>query len=130
MSGRRGSAGRVLVGDDEAGVRDFLCRGLGRAGYAVEACTDGREVLRRYRPGVHALLILDVSLPRETGLEVVAKLRDGGDAVPIILLAAAPEGARRAAAFAFAYRLGLLQKPFGWAELRRAVERATGRGAP
>lgn len=111
-------------------MRDFLCRGLGRAGYAVEACTDGREVLRRYRPGVHALLILDVSLPRETGLEVVAKLRDGGDAVPIILLAAAPEGARRAAAFAFAYRLGLLQKPFGWAELRRAVERATGRGAP
>lgn len=130
MSGRAESAGRVLVGDDEAAVRDFLCRGLGRAGYAVDACPDGREVLRRYRPGAYDLLILEASLPRETGLEVVARLRDAGDGVPIILLAAVPEGVRRAAAFAFTYRLGLLAKPFGWSEVRRAVERVTGRDAP
>lgn len=118
------------MGDGEAAVRDVLRRGLERAGYQVDVCSDGLEVWRLYRPGTYDLLVLEASLSRRAGIEVVARVRDRGDDVPILLMAADAQGARRAAAFAFTYRLELLEKPFGWADLRRAVERVTRRSVP
>lgn len=115
------------MGDGEAAVRDVVCRGLELAGYRVDVCSDGLEVWRRYRPGTYDLIVLEASLSHPAGMEVVARVRDRGDEVPILLVAADAKSARRAAAFAFTYRLELLEKPFGWTDLRGAVERVTRR---
>jgi two-component system response regulator TrcR len=115
---------RVLIADDEPAVGRLVVKALGREGYSVDVAQDGREALSRYHPGEYDLLILDSMMTRRSGLEVVIKLRNAGDAIPIILTSAAAVGAGRVEPFAFTYRVELLRKPFGVRELREAVDRA------
>jgi hypothetical protein len=65
-----------------------------------------------------------------SGLEVVMKLRDRGEAVPIILMIGPRKEPDRVETFAFTYRVHVLRKPFGVAELRDAVDRALGSAGP
>ncbi|HXX93679.1 MAG TPA: response regulator [Planctomycetota bacterium] len=118
---------RILVADDEPGVGRLVQDGLSRSGYAVDVTPDGREALTRYRPGDYDLLILDSMLAKRSGLELVSKIRNAGDDVPIILTSGSVPGAGRVEPFAFTYRVELLRKPFGLRDLREAVERAVRR---
>ena len=115
---------RILVGDDEAEICRLVRDTLKPSGYAVDITRDGQELLDRYQPGGYSLLILDTMLVHASGLEVVMKLRDRGDVVPIILMFGPRTEPDRVEPFAFTYRIDLLRKPFGVADLRSAVERA------
>jgi CheY-like chemotaxis protein len=119
---------RILVADDEDRVCRFIRDGLGSCGFDVELSPDGRELLNRYRPGGHDLLILDRRMGGRSGMEVVTRLRDNGDDVPIILMADSARPGGRIEPFAFTYRIELLRKPFGLADLRGAVGRAASGG--
>ena len=77
---------RILVGDDETQIRRLVRDTLKPSGYAIDVTRDGREVLERYQTGSYSLLILDTMLVQASGLEVVMKIRDRGDGVPIILM--------------------------------------------
>ncbi|MBW4023673.1 MAG: response regulator transcription factor [Proteobacteria bacterium] len=84
----------VLVVDDDERLRRLLVRYLTDHGFRVTAAADAAEAracLRSLRPD---LMILDVTMPGETGLDLVDDLRRGGDAeLPVLLLTArgAPE---------------------------------------
>jgi two-component system phosphate regulon response regulator OmpR len=84
----------VLVVDDDERLRRLLVRYLTDHGFRVTAAADAAEAracLRSVRPD---LMILDVTMPGETGLDFVDDLRRGGDAdLPVLLLTArgAPE---------------------------------------
>jgi DNA-binding response OmpR family regulator len=117
-------APRILVGDDETQIRRLVRDTLKPSGYAVDVTRDGRELLGRYQPGEYSLLILDTMLVHASGLEVVMKLRDRGDRVPIILMFGPRTEPDRVEPFAFTYKVDLLRKPFGVTDLRSAVERA------
>jgi two-component system phosphate regulon response regulator OmpR len=84
----------VLVVDDDERLRRLLVRYLTDHGFRVTAAADAAEAracLRSLRPD---LMILDVTMPGETGLELVDDLRRGGDPeLPVLLLTArgAPE---------------------------------------
>lgn len=67
---------RILVVDDDADVRDILTRFLKRSGYTVEHACDGEEALAAVREHVPDLMLLDICLPRMTGLEVLLHLRE------------------------------------------------------
>jgi two-component system response regulator MprA len=114
---------RILVADDQSQICDLIRDALQPAGYDVDVSHDGREFLERYRSGDYALLILDTLLVQESGLDVVTKVREGGDAVPILLMYGPRREPDRVEAFAFTYRVDLLRKPFGVGELRAAVSR-------
>ena len=120
------AANRILVGDDETQIRSLVRDVLRSAGYEIEITKDGGELLQRYAPGAYSLVILDIILERTSGMEVVTRLRDRGDDVPIILMSGSPRDPARVEPFAFAYHVDLLRKPFGARELRAAVERALG----
>lgn len=78
----------VLIVDDEPQVRQVVATYLEREGFSVRSAADGREALveiARKRPDA---LVLDLMLPHVNGLEVLAKLRAGGDEVPVIVLSA------------------------------------------
>jgi DNA-binding response OmpR family regulator len=115
---------RILLADDEPAIGRLVSKALGLDGYAVDVANDGREALSRYHPGDYDLLILDSMMGRRSGLEVVVKLRNDGDPVPIILTSAGTTASGRVEPFAFTYRVELLRKPFGLRELRDAVHRA------
>jgi DNA-binding response OmpR family regulator len=120
---------RILVVDDEIGVREVLQRYLERDGYEVLTASTGPDALRlidQERDGID-LVILDVMLPGLDGLEVLRRVR-GDSAIPIIMLSARSEEFDRVA--------GLEQgaddyvpKPFSPREVVSRVKAVLRRGA-
>jgi len=66
---------RILVVEDEKKVAGFVKKGLEEGGYAVDVAHDGEEGLFMALDRVHDLIILDISLPKMDGLEVLRELR-------------------------------------------------------
>jgi DNA-binding response OmpR family regulator len=78
----------VLIVDDEPQVREVVATYLDREGFSVRSAADGHQALveiGRKRPDA---LVLDLMLPGVSGLDVLRKLRSGGDPVPVIVLSA------------------------------------------
>ncbi len=80
--------GRVLLVEDEEGLRLFLGDSLRREGYAVEYAIDGDEGLDKAMHSPIDLIILDIMLPRRSGFEVCQALRSAGRDMPILMLTA------------------------------------------
>ncbi|MGB6229583.1 MAG: response regulator transcription factor [Litorimonas sp.] len=77
----------VLVIDDDDRIRDLLSRYLGRAGYRVSSARDAADARAKMGGLAYDLLIVDVMMPGEDGMELVASLRNHMD-IPMILLTA------------------------------------------
>ena len=120
---------RVLVGDDEDDIRDLVCLAVAKAGCTVvRSVADGASALVAAREERPDLVVLDVSMPGATGLQVCEALRaDPGTAgLRILLLSAGASPAdvsRGLAAGADAY----LPKPFGVATLVQQIRTLTTR---
>jgi len=80
-----GPVARVLVVDDEPGVRELVGLHLRRDGYSVIPAADGGEALRLFRQTRPDLVVLDLTLPGPGGLEVCRRLRSERN-VPLIVL--------------------------------------------
>jgi DNA-binding response OmpR family regulator len=65
---------RVLVAEDDEGVRSFLGTALQRAGFEVEFAADGNETLAALNDGNYGAIILDLMMPGASGFEVLAWL--------------------------------------------------------
>jgi two-component system response regulator RegX3 len=78
---------RVLVVEDEPSFVDALTSGLRREGFVVEVAVDGVEALRRFEQHQPDLVLLDLMLPKLSGLDVCRELRSRSP-VPIIMLTA------------------------------------------
>ena len=119
-------ARRVLVVDDEAGVRRSIARVLSVAGFHVTAVPDGARALHRLEADVFDLLIIDVYMPDMDGLGLMRELRSRNDETPILAVSGGgdsphtldPEGAL---AVARAFGAGILPKPFTVDDLLGAV---------
>ncbi|MEE1763254.1 MULTISPECIES: response regulator transcription factor [unclassified Streptomyces] len=80
------STARLLVVDEEEGIRSMLTMALEFLGHQVTAAATGRQALQavtRYDPD---LILLDVNLPDLSGFEVCRTLRERGNAVPVLFL--------------------------------------------
>ncbi len=78
---------RVLLVDDEPGIRDFVSYGLRREGFEVVAVADGDAALERARSDAFDVMVLDVMLPKLSGTDVCRTLRAESD-LPIVMLTA------------------------------------------
>ena len=79
---------RVLVAEDDEYTRHLLASALRFAGFVVDLCADGREVLDRVEPFDSDLILLDVMMPGLDGVEVCRRLRAAGTETPVIFLTA------------------------------------------
>jgi two-component system response regulator RegX3 len=77
----------ILVVDDEQSYRDALAVALQREGFLVETAADGSEALARFDAARPALVLLDVMLPKISGIDVCRELR-ARSRVPIIMVTA------------------------------------------
>ncbi len=82
---------RILVVEDERPIAEFVQRGLEAEGYSVSCAYDGEEGLALARTGDYALVILDVLLPKMSGLDVIRAIREQEEALPVIMLTALAE---------------------------------------
>jgi len=127
MSSKR--SGRILVVDDEEGVRTFLAEALERDGHDVTQAGDGVEALRTAREEPFDVVITDLKMPRADGMTVVRSLRTEQPDVELIVLTAHGDVATAVEAM----KLGVydyLQKPLpGPASVRQLVDGALARRA-
>ncbi|MBB4911948.1 response regulator transcription factor [Actinophytocola algeriensis] len=79
---------RVLVVDDELGVRRALQRGLGAEGMDVVTAADGPSALDIARTGAFDVILLDIMLPGLSGYRVLQALRGEGVTTPVLLVSA------------------------------------------
>src|SRR5436853_7403037 len=86
---------RILMVDDDPGIRDVVSDFLGRHGYNVETAADGREMDEALERGPVDLIVLDVMLPGEDGLAVCRRMTTTENAPPIIMLSAMGEDTDR-----------------------------------
>ena len=77
---------KILIADDDAELRGLIDYALRQAGWLVIEAADGAEALGRFETEAPDLLILDVSMPRMTGLEVLRKIRAAGSRTPVMIL--------------------------------------------
>jgi two-component system response regulator RegX3 len=77
----------VLVVDDEASYREALSVALQREGFAVDVAADGYEALQRFEASRPDVVLLDVMLPKMSGIDVCREIR-GRSKVPIIMVTA------------------------------------------
>jgi CheY-like chemotaxis protein len=118
----RGGAERILVVEDEPGVRRLVAEILLRAGYSVDQAEHGREALalleadadRASGAAPIALVLSDVVMPELGGLELAEQLRRDRPSLPVLLMSGYPAGP-------VAVDAPLLTKPFAPEELQRQV---------
>jgi two-component system response regulator MprA len=80
--------GRLLVVDDDPDVRDSLERALRHAGYSVTTAVHGGDALDSVARSPVDLIVLDVLMPMVDGFDACRRLRERGDATPILVLTA------------------------------------------
>ena len=112
---------KVLIVEDDQAMAVALRDGFTYEGYAVQVARDGATGLRMATEKGHDLVILDVMLPRMSGLDVCRQLRSAGNGTPIIMLTARGQEIDKV--------LGLktgaddyVTKPFSFLELMARVE--------
>ena len=79
---------RLLLVEDDTKLSDMLARSLREQGYAVDVSYDGPDAVYQASVNEYDALILDVNLPKQSGLEVSRTLRAKGRAMPILMLTA------------------------------------------
>ena len=116
---------KVLVIEDDRTVGQFVQRGLEEQRMQVDLVDDGAEGLKLASDGQYDVLVLDLRLPRMSGVEVLRTLRDRGVATPVLILTAQDAVESKVQAL----RIGAddyVTKPFAFEELLARVE-AVGR---
>ena len=113
----------VLVADDEEDIRALVAFRLQRAGYEVITAADGAEALRLATTRLPDLIVLDMMMPKATGLEVTRSLRvqDSTKDIPVILLTARAQEADVASGFE-AGADDYVKKPFSPMDLQLRVQ--------
>jgi two-component system alkaline phosphatase synthesis response regulator PhoP len=112
---------KVVIVEDDAAMAAALKDGFTYEGYEIELARDGEAGLRLAREASPDVVILDVMLPKMSGLDVCKLLRAEGSALPIIMLTARGQEIDKVVGL----KLGAddyVTKPFGFMELIARVE--------
>jgi len=121
-------APHILVVDDDREIRTLLRDFLEKNGFAATAVADGQETRRALARARFDLIVLDLMLPRESGLAICRELRQTSD-VPIIMLTALGEEVDRVVGLEVGAD-DYLTKPFNPRELVARVKSVLRRSAP
>ncbi|MBW7889239.1 MAG: response regulator transcription factor [Bacteroidetes bacterium] len=77
---------KILIVEDNKDVVLIVQRKLNRANFHVDAAHDGVEALEKINGHEYELIILDISLPKKSGLEVLKEIREKGNKTPVLIL--------------------------------------------
>lgn len=118
-----GVAPSILITDDDAGFRDTLCELFAPLGFDTVTAPDGAEAIKIVRHRTVHIVLLDMHMPRMTGLETLRVVKRTWSVVPCILMSADADDALVEAAKA-AEAFSVLSKPVSRQTITRTVRRA------
>ena len=107
---------KILVVDDEEGIRELISEALSIGGFEVQTASDGLVALKLIRDSRFDLLVLDINMPKMDGFALLEKIRADGFKTPVIMLSARGQKVDIHTGF----QLGAddyVKKPFGIEEL-------------
>jgi DNA-binding NtrC family response regulator len=111
---------RILVVDDDGADAEALCSLLGEAGYDVESAASTEDALAKFREGTYAIVVADVQLPGESGLDLVRELRNQAPATAVVVMT----GHASVSTAVTALKLGAvdyLKKPVHVSQLKKLI---------
>src|SRR5579862_4235838 len=79
---------RVLIAEDDEGLRSVLARGLEENGYVVDAVADGEAAVRYLRTYDYEVAVLDWRMPKASGIDALTEVRRVGVRTPVLMLTA------------------------------------------
>ena len=121
---------RILVIDDDADTREMLEQILKAAGHEVFSAADGREGVERYRTSPADLVITDLYMPNQEGLETIREFRTRFPEVAIIAMSGMAAAVTMLSVAQKFGAVGVLHKPFSGDELVAAVAKALAGQSP
>ena len=127
------SAKRVLIVDDEAGVRALMSDQLSRLGFEVSVASHGDEAVERFNEVEPDLVILDFLVPGRNGFGIAEAIRSThiGSNVPIVMMSGVFKNPKTAVEARQKYQVvEFLSKPLKDGELEAVVQRVLGMGTP
>ena len=111
---------RILVVEDEKRLNRIISEALEDEGYSVDNCFNGQDALDYAAGADYDVIILDIMMPKMDGLEVVRRLRSGGNSTPVLFLTARDSVADRVTGLESGGDYYLV-KPFDFQELMAVV---------
>ena len=111
---------RILVVEDEKRLNRIISEALEDEGYSVDSCLNGLDALDYAAGADYDVIILDIMMPKMDGLEVVRRLRAGGNSTPVLFLTARDSVADRVTGLESGGDYYLV-KPFDFQELMAVV---------
>jgi len=123
---------RIMIVDDDPGIRRALHILLSRAGFTVTQARDGVEALRMWRDRGGDLVITDLHMPEKNGIEMIVELLSHTPGIRIIAMSGGGQ-TKRLDLLGNATLLGAvftIEKPFTLNEMMNMVHRALGSEAP
>ncbi len=121
---REGDTMRILLAEDERSLSRAVVALLEKSNYSADAVYDGEEALAYLEAGNYDGVILDIMMPKMDGLEVLRRLREQGNPVPVLLLTAKSEVEDKVTGLDTGAN-DYLTKPFSTAELMARIRAMT-----
>lgn len=115
---------RILLAEDEKSLSRAVVALLEKNNYSADAVYNGEDALAYLEAGNYDALILDIMMPKMDGLEVLRRLRQQGNAIPVLMLTARAEVEDKVAGLDTGAN-DYLTKPFSTAELMARIRAMT-----
>jgi DNA-binding NtrC family response regulator len=112
----------VLVIDDDQDIREYLQDFLGSEGFDVSTLADPSEAVERIRDEVFHLVVLDLMMPKVSGIDLLAQIRAIDDDIAVIILTGYPSLETASASIQHEVS-AYIHKPFTPAEFREVIAR-------
>jgi DNA-binding response OmpR family regulator len=119
---------RILIVEDEKKVANFIKKGLQQEGYAADIAQDGEEALESAMAFDYDAMVLDLMLPKKSGLDVLRTVRASKPKLAVLILTAKGSLEDKVTGFD-AGADDYLPKPFAFAELSARIRALLRRGA-
>lgn len=122
---------RIMVVDDDPGIRRSLDTLLSRAGYQVVQAADGNEAVRLWRDQRVDLVITDLHMPNKDGIQTIVELLTHAPGTPIIAMSGGGQTKRLdlLGNLALLGRILTIEKPFTLGEMMQVVGQALKRAS-
>lgn len=128
MKKERDEKMRILVVEDEKDLNRVISKRLENEGYSVDRCFDGEEALEYINMSEFDIIIMDIMMPKISGIEVLKNIRDKRNETPVLLLTAKDSISDRVNGLD-AGAQDYLVKPFAFEELLARIRAITRKAA-